>query len=113
MNNIAKVLVALAATMIITAPVNAVVHTAKRVVDLHQDSTRPCAIFRLEGVDQADPVLPGAPWFVLPRSHSAFTELFAMLLTAKATNLPVNIHTRGTRTNECEGFATVEIVMIN
>lgn len=111
MNNFFKTLVALAATMALTAPINAAVHTAKRVIQLHEDGDRPCAIYRHEGVAEADPA-NGSPWFVLPRTHTAYTDLFAMLQTAKATNVLVTIHTSGTGTSSCDGFATVSIVML-
>lgn len=112
MNNIVKTLVALAATMTLTAPANAVDHTAKRVLDLHVDATRPCAFFRLEGVAEADPVTPGSMWFAVPRAHAGYTELFAMLLTAKAANLPVTIKTNGTSSTACSTVPNVDVVWI-
>lgn len=113
MNNIVKTLVAIATAMALTAPANAAIHTAKRVVQLHEDANRPCTIFRLEGVNEADPAVFGSPWFVVPRTHAAYTQLFAMLLTAKATNLPVTVHSSGTATAACDGLATVNIVMLD
>lgn len=115
MNNISKTLIALAATLAMTVPANAATtYIGKKVFDLHEDASRPCAIFRLEGVTQADPTTTsGAPWFAIPRTHPGFTDLFAILLTAKAANLPVTIITDGTVTSDCGGFATVSIAALN
>jgi hypothetical protein len=84
------------------------IHDNKVLLDLHEDGARPCALFRLQGVTSADPVT-GTEWFALPRTHLAFSELFAMLLTAAALNRPIYVSTKGTLS--C-GFAAVDAVLI-
>lgn len=70
-------------------------HESYTVADLFIDNSRPCAFFRLNDVATADPVAPGNPWFSLPRSHPAFAELFAILMTARAGNMQVKVITTG------------------
>ena len=113
MKTIVKALLVAAALLAGTAPATAATeHKTKRVIALHMDNYRPCAFFRLDGVPEADPVRAGAPWFAVPRSHPAFNEVFALLVTAKATNLPVTITTDGTGATSCGGFAAVNFVWI-
>lgn len=81
-------------------------HRGAKVLGLHIDATRPCAFFRLERVGVADPVT-ATPWFSLPKSHPAFPELYAMLLTASVTGKSVDVQTTGTF--DC-GFAAVDFV---
>lgn len=114
MKTIVKAFLVAAALLAGSAPATAeTTHATKRVIALHMDDYRPCAFFRLEGVGEADPVKPGAPWFAVPRTHPAFNEIFALLLTAKATNLPVTISTAGTSATSCNDFATVKFVFID
>jgi hypothetical protein len=57
--------------------------------------TRPCVFFRLVGVGEADPGVPGSAWFTLPKTHPLFRESFALLMSAKLTSQKVNITTTG------------------
>ena len=85
------------------------VHENKIVADLIEDGTRACLFFQLDGVSSADPAAP-AVWFAVPRTHMAFSELFAMLLTARILQLPIRVNTTGTVS--C-GFATVDGITIH
>ncbi len=88
-------------------PALALDHTAKLVRELHADADRPCVMFRLEGVSQADPAVSSAEWFTLPKSHPSYNEQLAFLLTATATKMPLNIRTSG---GTACGFASVNIL---
>lgn len=88
---------------------SAVDHTAKMVMELQSDQDRPCAIFRLDGVTEADPGVSGSPWLALPKTHPSYNELFAMLLTSKAGKIPVSLRTTG---GTACGFAGVNILAI-
>ena len=85
-----------------------VVHDHKAVSDIVQDGTRPCLFFRLVGVDVADPA-HSTHWFAIPRTHSAFAESFALLVTARAARLNVRVTTTGTAS--C-GLATVDEIYL-
>jgi hypothetical protein len=87
----------------------AVWHQNKQPLGLQMDASRPCAFFRLEGVAVADPAVNSQEWFALTRSHPAFAELWAALVTAKAGKLPIDVKTLGT---EACGHAAVDIVVI-
>lgn len=74
------------------------------------DGSRDCVFFMLDGVAEADPVRPGAPWFALQRSHPHFSELFALLLTARANRVPLNVETNGTTVSSCSSLAAVHAI---
>jgi hypothetical protein len=82
----------------------ALIGEANAVVDYHnanvstlqatyQDTN--CFYFRLIGVAQADPVVPGSPWFAVPRSQTGAGDVYALLLGAKLSGAPVWIQTSG------------------
>jgi hypothetical protein len=73
-------------------------------------ATSQCALFKLLGVAQADPVVPGQPWFALPMSNVGFHEQFAVLLTAAFNNHAIFLQTTGQAT--C-GFAQVDYLGAN
>jgi hypothetical protein len=71
---------------------------------IHADNNRPCVLFYLTGVtpDVGDV-------FAIPRSHPQFQELFAMLLTAKATGAKLGVFTTG---GTACGQAEVNMIII-
>jgi hypothetical protein len=87
----------------------AAIYDSSKVMYLFEDSTRPCMFFQLEGVGSG--AIDGGTWFALQRSHKAYSELFAMLLTAKAAKLPLRVSTTGNL--DCGGFAAVEFVWLH
>jgi hypothetical protein len=68
-----------------------------------------CIYFMLDGVTEADPVKPGDPIFAIPRSQFGSKDGYAMLLSAKLTDRPVRVLTRGTLA--C-GYAAVAQIMM-
>lgn len=108
MKIITKAIIAFAAVLSGITPVLAVTHEGKRPITVFTDGTRPCTFFRLEGVTQADPAQPDE-WFAISRSHPAYAENVAVLLTAKVSKLLINVSTNGT--NQC-GFAGVDNVTL-
>ena len=62
---------------------------------IHVDNNRPCVFFYLKDVPQPDPAAPSAEAFAIPKSHPAFAELVAMLLTARAAGLKIGVFTTG------------------
>jgi hypothetical protein len=59
-------------------------------------SNADCFYFILDGVAEADPVVPGNPWFAIPRSQFGSKDAYAMLLGAKLSGQPVTVNTDGT-----------------
>lgn len=55
-----------------------------------------CFYFTLEGVTQADPVVPSNPWFTIPRTQYGAGDAYSMLLAARIAGVPVTVHTNGT-----------------
>ncbi len=74
------------------------------VATVHSPDNRPCAFFRLDGVNQADPITPNVPWFSVPTSHPGFDMIVTLLITAKITGRTVIVRT--TSTSQC-GHVTV------
>lgn len=75
---------------------DAVVWSAKPVGQLsstYQNSD--CILFTLEGVSEADPGVPGNPWFAIPRSQYGSKDAYAMLLSAKLSGQTISIATNG------------------
>jgi hypothetical protein len=53
-----------------------------------------CFYFTLEGVSEADPVVPGSPWFAVPRTQFGAKDGYAMLLSAKLSGQSVVVTTK-------------------
>jgi hypothetical protein len=69
-------------------------HQNKRIIYVMHDE-RPCTFFILEGVSQADAVVPGSEWFAMSDQHPAKETLNAMLLSAKISRQKVTVSTSG------------------
>lgn len=70
-------------------------HIDKTLTIVHASDGRPCTFFQLAGVSEADPVSLGSPWFALSMSHVGYKDIMAMLVTAKAMQLPIQVTTSG------------------
>ena len=66
-----------------------------------------CMYFTLIGVNEADPLVPGNPWFAIPLNHPTAKEIFAILSAAKISDKTVSVRT--STTTAC-GYAAVEYV---
>ena len=77
------------------APAAAADHVGKQISTISFNTSTQCLYLKLQGVSQADPLAPGNPYMVIPRSHPDFAQMFAMLLSARAINAPINIVTDG------------------
>jgi hypothetical protein len=70
--------------------------------------SKDCVAFQLTGVNEADPVAPDTPWFAVPRSALGFKEIYALLLTAKASGIPITVETTGVLAgSQCHPFVGV------
>lgn len=95
MKKVVYLLAALGVIVAITRPVIAATYVQKRARDLLMDN-RSCLFFQLDGVIEADPVMPGNPWFALPKSAPNFQEMHSWILSARLSNTPLNVTTDGT-----------------
>ena len=106
-----KLLIALAsaAALLSSSSASALDYAGKRPLLIHASPGAPCVSFQLDGVPVSDPALPNNnPWFSLRKDHEHFAELLAMLLTAKAANIPITVATSG---SSC-GNAGVAVVLL-
>lgn len=94
--------------LLLAAYSNADNHNGKMVSLIHSGDTRDCYFFKLEGVAEADDILPNNPWFAVPFSKVSSDNIFALLLTAKTSGLPITVMTSGA--NVCDGHAEVSNV---
>lgn len=69
-----------------------------------------CAFITLDGVSEADPIVPGIPWFALNTTQNGYKESFALLMSAFLTGLTLQIATTGK--TSCNGYAEVSYIMI-
>jgi hypothetical protein len=83
-------------------------HRNRYPTGIHMDNSRPCFFFYLDGVAQPDPAVSG-PAFAIPRTHPAFAELVAIVLTARAAGQKIGVFTTGT--SAC-GLAAVNLIVI-
>jgi hypothetical protein len=69
-----------------------------------------CTFFTLNGVSQADPVVPSNPWFAIDRSQIGATDAYALLLAAKVSGSAVRVTTTGGTV--CGGYPGVNQVIM-
>jgi hypothetical protein len=82
-----------------------------QVINLRPGGDRPCTLFQLSGVAQADPSVPTSPWFAIPPGTPGYKEMVATLLTAKATGRGIYVVTTGGYAPEC-GHPSVAFLLL-
>lgn len=95
-------------TMVCGTSAGAVTSTAP-VAQFSPADLQPCLVFDLKNVSQADPVLPGNPYFAISRANPGYADMLATVLTAAAGGQLLTVVTSGTIT--C-GFADVSGIAI-
>jgi hypothetical protein len=69
-----------------------------------------CYYFSLEGVSEADPAVPGSPWFAVDRTaHLGAKDLYAAILAARLSGSPVTVYTTG---GTACGYAAVSYIVL-
>ena len=76
------------------------------------DYTRDCIFFTLQNVAGTDPSAPTDPWFVVPRNHPGFREIYSALIAARATGAPVSVYTTGVPDASCSGHYGVSTIIV-
>ena len=89
----------------------AVTYSSYTINWVRPGADRPCTLFQLNGVSQADPVSPGNPWFAIPNTAPEYKEMIAALLLAKAADRPVIVITTGTYSTTCLAPQVLEILV--
>jgi hypothetical protein len=82
-------------------------YDSKVIGKLLVDNNRGCVFFQLNGVAEADPIVPGQAWFAIPKANVNYNELLSFTLTAKASEKLIFVQTDGTLS--C-GLATAVLV---
>lgn len=78
----------------------AVDYANKIVVNLQAKASADCFYFTLEGV---------AGWFAVPRSSVGAKDAYALILSARLTNTPINISSN-TIAATCNGYPEASLV---
>jgi hypothetical protein len=79
---------------------------------LRPGGDRPCTLFQLVGVTQADPAAPYV-WFAVPDTLPDYSALVAGLFLAKATGSGIDVSTTGAVSTTCGGYAIISAVLIH
>jgi len=72
----------------------AATHTGNIAI-VHNPDSRPCLFFQVSGVNEADPIVPGNPWFSVPQTHTGYKEIVATLLVARINGQSITVGTNG------------------
>src|SRR5689334_10571203 len=93
---IARVIAGVTSLLVLLSPLAfGAIHDGQ-VSILFPPDTRECTFFQLSGVTEADPVVPGNPWFAVPKTHLGYKEIFVVLLTARSNGRTITVQTDGT-----------------
>jgi hypothetical protein len=84
-------------------------HISKTIAEVQPPQAgKDCVYFRLNGVTEADPILPNNPYFALPRTHVGFKEIYAMMLAAYLGGTSVSAQTTGAAAGgDCGAYVAV------
>jgi hypothetical protein len=94
--------------LVLAQPSYAVAWNGYQVGRILPPDSKDCVAFQLTGVNEADPAVPGIAWFAVPRSAFGFKEIYALLLTAKASGIPITVETTGQLAgSQCHPFVGV------
>ncbi len=71
------------------SPAHALTQHVNKVISLLEVPASTCVFFQLEGVTEADPVVPNSPWFAIDMEQTNGRALYAVLLSARTTGSPL------------------------
>ncbi|MCG8434650.1 MAG: hypothetical protein MJA83_11525 [Gammaproteobacteria bacterium] len=105
-----RVLVVATTFLLLTLPATAwpswsATHSLKTIRDIYSPTaSRPCLLFRLVGVTQADPIVQ-SQYFAVSNTNVDYNSLFALLMMSYGGNKTVTVYTTGQ--SVCNNFAEV------
>ncbi len=91
------------------SPAYADVFWASKFIAYVQMDNRTCLFFTLQGVSEANPVVPGFPWFAIAKSNANYQEMLSMVLSAKLAGKPIGVNTDGTLNCSVAAAVTIRI----
>jgi hypothetical protein len=75
------------------------------------DPTHNCIFFTLFDIVEADPVIPGSPWFAIPASQNGFLEMYNLLLRSKIDGLQIGVVTSGAPAAGCTAISNSQPIV--
>lgn len=75
------------------------------------DPNHNCIFFTLVNVAQADPTIPGSPWFAIPMSQNGSSEMYNLLLRSKLEGLPISVVTSGAPAAGCTAISNTQPIV--
>lgn len=93
----------------ISAKCLAVDHYHKKVENVQINASNGCVYFTLDGVDEADPIVSGQPWFTVASDNGSKQEVFSLVMAAQLSKTNVKVSTTG---NKVCGYAGVHYVRL-
>ena len=75
------------------------------------DPNHNCIFFTLFDVAEADPSIPGSPWFAIPMSQNGSSEMYNLLLRSKTEGLPIGVVTSGAPAAGCTAISNTQPIV--
>ena len=75
------------------------------------DPNHNCIFFTLVDVAEADPSIPGSPWFAIPMSQNGSLEMYDLLLRSKIEGLPIGVVTSGAPAAGCTAISNTQPIV--
>ena len=75
------------------------------------DPNHNCIFFTLFDVAEADPSIPGSPWFAIPMSQNGSSEMYNLLLRSKLEGLPIGVVTSGAPAAGCTAISNTQPIV--
>jgi hypothetical protein len=75
------------------------------------DPNHNCIFFTLVDVVEADPSIPGSPWFAIPLSQNGSAEMYNLLLRSKVHGLQIGVVTSGAPAAGCTAISNTQPIV--
>jgi hypothetical protein len=75
------------------------------------DPNHNCIFFTLVDVAEADPAIPGSPWFAIPVSQNGSSEMYNLLLRSKIDGLHISVATSGAPAAGCTAITNTQPIV--
>lgn len=75
------------------------------------DPNHNCIFFTLFDVTEADPAIPGSPWFAIPVSQNGSSEMYNLLLRSKVDRLQIGVVTSGAPAAGCTAISNTQPIV--
>src|SRR5271155_5649542 len=75
------------------------------------DPKHNCIFSTLFDVAEADPAIPGSPWFAIPLSQNGSSEMYNLLLRSKVDGLHIGVVTSGAPAAGCTAISNTQPIV--